>query len=233
MEAVKSQEASAIQRENRRRIASISIRTSPGDPRLFRNKTMEVLKKLVLPPGYKIEFDPEAVRQAEALSGKFLNFIWAVLFCYMIIAAAEESFIFPLIVLSSVPPSLAVPVLVFTSSGVPVNAAAACALVAVSGMTVNASVICGGELWRQGLAKTMSVCKSLRSRIPALLATTGTTIAGALPFLFIREGNNALVRTLTLVTVMGAGVSFFCSLTLVPSLMNLYFRLRAGRNLIF
>jgi multidrug efflux pump subunit AcrB len=194
---------------------------------------MTALKSLELPPGYKIEFDPEAVRQAEALTGKLLNFILAILFCYMIIAAAEESLILPLIVLSSIPPSLAVPVLVFIFFKVPVNAVFACALVAVSGMTVNASVISAGELWRQGPGEIMSVYRSLRSRISALLAITGTTIAGALPFIFIREGNNALVRTLALVTVMGVSVSFFCSLTLAPSWMNLYFRFRAGRNLIF
>ena len=226
MEAVKTQEASAIQRENRRRIASLSIRTMPGDPRFFKDNAMEALKGIELPPGYTIEFDPEAIRRAESLSGRFLNFIWAVLFCYMIIAAAEESFVLPLIILASIPPSLAIPVLVLVISGAPVNTAVACALIAVSGMTVNASVISAGELWKKGSQRTISVYKVLKSRLPALLATSGTTIAGGLPFLFLREANNTLVRTLALVTVLGVGASFLFSLTLVPSLMNLYFRFR-------
>jgi multidrug efflux pump subunit AcrB len=185
---------------------------------------MAALNNLELPLGYRIEFDPEAIHQAETLSGKLLNFLWAVLFCYMIIAAAEESFVLPIIILSSVPPSLAAPVLVLVVSGAPVNADVACALVAVSGMTVNASVISAGELWRKRHEKTVSVYRLLRGRIPGLLASSGTTIAGALPFLFLREGNNALVRMLALVTVLGVGASLFCSLTLVPSWMNLYFR---------
>ena len=228
MEAVKSTEVSGIRRENRRRVASFSIRTDPGDPRLFRDKTMASLSGIELPPGYRIEFDPDAVHEAEALSGKFLNFIWAVLFCYMIIAAAEESFVLPLIILSSIPPSLAVPALVLALSGAPINAAAACAFVAVSGMTVNASVISAGELWQAGFGKTMPVYRALRRRIPALLATTGTTIAGALPFLLVRESGNSLIRILALVTVLGVGSSLFCALTLTPSLMNLYFKNRMG-----
>jgi len=80
------------------------------------------------------------------------------------------------------------------------------------------------------MGKTMSVYRLLRGRLPALLATTGTTIAGALPFLFLREGNNALVRILALVTVLGVAFSFFCSLTLVPSLMNLYSGIRIRRK---
>ena len=226
MEAVTTEEVSRIQRENRRRTASLSIRTDPGDPRFFRDLTKEALKDLVLPPGYKIEFDPEAVRQAEALSGKLLNFIWAILFCYMIIAAAEESFILPLIILSAVPPSLAIPVLILVLSGAPVNSAAACALVAVSGLTVNASVISAGELWRRGSGKAMPVYCALRRRLPALLVTTVTTIMGALPFLFLKEANNVLVKTLAMVTVFGVGTSFFCSITLVPSLIHFYFRFR-------
>jgi len=226
MEARKTQEVTGIRRENRRRIASFSIRTDPGDPRFFRDIVMEALKDLELPPGYKIEFDPEAIRQAESLSGKFLNFIWAVLFCYMIIAAAEESFILPLVILSSIPPSLAVPVLILIFSGIPVNSTVACALVAVSGITVNASVISAGELWKGGMENDGSVRKVLNDRLPALLATTGTTIAGVIPFLFLKEGNNAMVRILSLVTVLGVGTSLLCSLTLVPSLMNLYFRFR-------
>jgi multidrug efflux pump subunit AcrB len=229
MEAVKTQEVSSIQRENRRRTASFSIRTNPGDPRFYRDKTMAVLENLELPPGYKIEFDPDAVRQAETLSGKLLSFVWAILFCYMIIAAAEESFVLPLIILASVPPSLAVPVLVLVLSGSPINSAVACALVAVSGMAVNASVISAGALWRGGRGEAISFYRVIKDRLPALLATTGTTIAGSLPFLFLREGNNELVRTLAIVTVFGVGVSFFCSLTLVPALIGLFgFRRRSG-----
>ena len=231
MEAVRTQEVSGIQRENRRRVASVSIRTDPGDPRHFRDITISALKDLELPRGYKIEFDPEAIRQAEELSGRVFGFIWAILFCYMIIASAEESFILPLIILSSVPPSLAVPVLILTLSGTPVNTAAACALVAVSGMTVNASVLSAGEIWRRGLTETGSIFRCLKNRFPVLLATTGTTIAGALPFLFLREGNNALVRTLALVTVTGVGASFFWSLTLVPSLMGIYSQILHTRKI--
>ena len=226
MEAVKTEDVSRIQRENRRRIASFSIRTSPGDPRVFRDLTKQAMKNMELPPGYIIEFDPEAVRQAEALTGKFLGFIWVILFCYMIIAAVEESFVLPLVILSAIPPSLAVPVLILTLSGAPVNAAAACALVAVSGLTVNASVISAGELWRRASGKTLAVYCALRRRIPVLLVTTGTTIIGALPFLFLQEASNALLRTLAMVTVLGVGASFFCSVTLVPSWIRFYFHFR-------
>ena len=230
MEIERNQDISSIQRINRRRAASFSIRTNPGDPRYFRDIVMGAVNDLDLPPGYRIDFDPEAISSAEALSMKLLNFIWAVIFCYMVIAAIEESFILPLIILSSVPPSLAAPVLILCMQGAPVNTAVACALVAVSGMAVNASVISAGELWRRSQVGLFSFYSVLRGRIPVLLATTGTTIMGSLPFLFLGEGNNAFVRTLAMVSIIGVGISLFFSLTLVPSLINLYFSFRKKRK---
>jgi multidrug efflux pump subunit AcrB len=183
---------------------------------------MAVLKNLELPPGYTVEFDREAILSAEALSGTVFFFLLALLFCYMVIASVNESFGIPLAVLSVVPPSLAVPALCLAAAGAPVNPASACAFIAVSGMAVNASVLSAGGLGpfleSRGRGGSFALYRGLREKIPSLLATSGTTFAGALPFLFLREGANTLVRTLSLVTALGVGASFFCSLCIIPAL---------------
>ena len=133
----------------------------------------------------------------------------------------NESFILPLAILSAVPPSLAVPALCAAIGGSPFNPAAACAFVAVSGMTVNAAVLCAGgmrQLVLSGDGKNFGLYRLLREKMPALLATACTTIAGALPFLFLRERANTLVRTLSLVSVLGVASSCLCAISVVPSL---------------
>jgi multidrug efflux pump subunit AcrB len=216
-------EPSVIRREDRRRIASFSVRTSVIDPRRVQEQTMAALKKIELPPGYGIEFDPEAIRSAQALSGTGFHFILALLFCYMVMAAANESLKFPFLVLSAVPPSLAVPVLIMVLSGMSMNVAMACSLVAVSGMTITASIIVAGEFRRvkpnfknKGTGYFYS---NLRRCIPILLSTCGTTITGALPFLFLSESGNNLLRSLSLVTIFGVAASLICSLIIIPSLI--------------
>jgi HAE1 family hydrophobic/amphiphilic exporter-1 len=203
--------------------------TAPMDPRKAREKITKVLQTLDLPAGYTIEFDREAVRAAETLSKTSFRFLFALLFCYMIIAASTESFGLPLIILSPVPPSLAVPVLILTPLGFPVNAAAACSLVALSGMAVNAAVLTG-ENFKQFLKtkrplEVMAVYRLLRSRLPVLAACTGTTVAGTLPFLLLRENSNAMLKVLSLVTFFGVTASVFCSLALIPSWVQLCVRL--------
>jgi multidrug efflux pump subunit AcrB len=230
METFRDHEPSLIRREDRRRTASLSVRTAPMDPRKAKEKILEFLRNMDLPPGYTIEFDREAVRMAETLSKAGFRFLLALLFCYMIIAASEESFGLPLVILASVPPSLAVPVLVLTLLGFPVNAAAACSLVAVSGMAVNASVLIG-ENFKQFLKskeplELLTAYRLLRARLPVLVACTGTTTAGTLPFLLLRENSNSMLKVLSLVTFLGVTASAFCALVLIPSWVQLTKKLR-------
>jgi multidrug efflux pump subunit AcrB len=235
MNVREGREPASIRREDRRRTASISVRTGVMDPRRVRREVMGVLKNLELPPGYTVEFDPEAISRAEALSGTVLFFLLALLFCYMVIASVHESFGIPLAVLSVVPPSLAFPALCLALRGSPLNPAAACAFVAVSGMAVNAAVLSAGGLtpfleFRRGGAGTggknpgggFALYRGLREKVPALLATSGTTVAGAAPFLFLREGANTLVRILALVSALGVGASCLCSLCIIPALAVKY-----------
>jgi len=216
-------EPSSIRRTDRRRSASITITTGPMDPRRVKQELAGLFSKLDLPPGYSIEFDPDAIQQAEALSATVLSLIMAVIFCYMIIASINESFTIPLFVLSAIPPSLAIPALCLTLSGSAYNSAIACAFIAVSGMTVNAAVLCVDGLQpvmlNKNEKKSIGIYLALRRKMPALLSTTCTTVAGAIPFLFLTEGANILIRTLSLVGVLGVASSFLCSITLIPSLI--------------
>ncbi|MDR1574542.1 MAG: efflux RND transporter permease subunit [Treponema sp.] len=216
-----SVEPAGIRREDRRRMASVTLGTKAMDPRRVKKEMTPLFGKIELPPGYSIEFDPEAIRRAEALSGTCLSLLLALTFCYMVIASVNESFVTPLAVLSAVPPSLALPALCLALSGRPLDLAAACAFVAVSGMTVNAAVLCAGGMRRFPRSgdreQTLSLYRLLRRKMPALLATAGTTIAGALPFLLLREQANDMVRTLSLVCALGVAASCIFAISVVPA----------------
>jgi multidrug efflux pump subunit AcrB len=228
MRAAESAEPSSLRRDNRRSTASVTITTKSADPRRIREKISPLFEKLDLPPGYSLEFDPGAIKAGEALSATVFSLVLAIVFCYMIIASINESFLMPLIVLSAVPPSLAFPALALALSGGAYTPAAACAFIAVSGMTVNAAVLCA-----DGIRRTKNIYTALRKKLPALLATTGTTVAGALPFLFLKEGANAMIKTLSLVGAMGVAASCICSITLIPSLFTIlkkHIPLERGKN---
>ncbi|MDR0637686.1 MAG: efflux RND transporter permease subunit [Spirochaetaceae bacterium] len=211
------EEVSVIRREDRRRTASLSVRTKAVGARKARSLIMPSLGGLVLPQNYTITFDREAIEAEEALGKSVFSIILALLFCYIVIAMANESFFLPLIALAAVPPSLALPVLVLSAAGFKMNAALICAFIAVTGITVNASTLTVDAL-RGRCGAFPAVYRALRGRLNALLATGGTTIAAALPFVFLPETANLMIKTLALVSALGVAGSCLASITLIPAL---------------
>jgi multidrug efflux pump subunit AcrB len=219
-------EPSSIQRLDRRRSASISVRTKVMDPRKARKKIMDALSALSPPPGYGVEFDPGAIKAAGEVGTSGFLFILALAFCYMVIAASKESLLLPLAVLAAVPPSLAVPAL--CTAGVPLNAAASAAFVAAAGMAVNAAVLTADSVAATaGRFSGRALYRTLRKRLPVLAATTLTTVAGAAPFLFVSGASVSLVKSLSLVTTLGVAASALCSVSLIPALAALFPKLFA------
>jgi multidrug efflux pump subunit AcrB len=221
-----NREPSGIKREDRRRTASITIVTKPIDPRKLRKSISKIISGLQLPPGYSVEFDREAIKQAESVIYTCFAFLTAILFCYMVIASINESFILPLAILSIVPPSLAVPAIFISVSGHPFNTSTICAFIAVSGIAVNASVLCADKLKKvitiSSEITSGKIYLLLRERLSCLLATGGTTIAGSLPFLFLTDGQNTLIKDLSLVTVFGVFMSCICSITILPAILLVF-----------
>jgi multidrug efflux pump subunit AcrB len=144
-------------------------------------------------------------------------FVLALFLCYFVIASSRESFLFPFAVLAVVPPSLAFPALFMAS----LDAASASAFVAVSGMAVNAAVLIADT--RGGSA--LGLYRVFRRRLPILAATRGTTIAGALPFLFLANSSASVVRSLSLVSALGVAASVLCSISLIPALASRFPRM--------
>jgi len=217
--AESGRESSSIQREDRMRGAAISIRTAPIDPRKLKTKIMQnVLSALDLPPGYTVEFDPDAIKAASLVSAQAWLFILALLFCYMLLAAFKESFTFPLAVLAVVPPSLSIPAICI---GQPLNAVSAAAFVAVSGIAVNAASLVADAL-QQEKPGTFSFYRVFRRRLPVLAATTLTTAAGAVPFLFIKSNAALIVKNFSMVSALGVSVSALCAITLIPALTAVF-----------
>ncbi|MCL2196194.1 MAG: efflux RND transporter permease subunit [Treponema sp.] len=218
-------EPSSIRRDNRRRYASITVSTKPMDPRRVKQELAVLFQKLDLPPGYSIEFDPDAIKKSGDLSRTILSLLTAIVFCYMIIASINESYSIPLLVLSVIPASLSLPAIFLVLSGSAYNQAAACAFIAVSGMTVNAAILCADSIrvkLGSRIKKTsLSLYCAVRLKIPALLSTTGTTVAGAIPFLFLSEGANGLIRALSFTGALGVASSCLCSILIIPSILSI------------
>jgi len=223
----RQRDVARIYRSDRRRIASLALRTRVIDPRSARDAVYAALAPVPHPAGYAFEFDRKAIESVDRLSGSLGSFLFAALLAYIVTAAVSESLTVPLAVMLALPPSLAVPAVLFAIAGVPIDASTACAFVAVSGVVVNASVLTVEEARTRGIAAGRTVdafdlYHIIRSRFATLAATSGTTVAGALPFLLLGSADAGMARALAFVTALGTATSFIASITLVPSLAALF-----------
>mgnify|MGYP005843042647 CR=1 FL=1 len=220
----RERDTARVQRRDRRRVAGITIRGKAVDPVKAGDTVLASLSVLQLPPGYSWEFDKAAIEGAHKLAGSIWSFLAAALLVFIALAAIAESFSIPLGILSALPPSLAIPALLMVLTGQSFNASFACAFVAVAGIVVNASVLTVDECASvigglpSGKLGAYGIYRVLRVRLPSLLATAGTTVAGALPFLFLADQGSVLVRSLAFVTATGVTASFVAAITVVPAL---------------
>lgn len=223
----RQRDVARIYRSDRRRIAALALRARPIDPRAARDAVYAALAAVPRPACYDFEFDRMAVESVERLSGSLGSFLVAALLAYIVTAAVSESLTVPLAVMLPLPPSLAVPAVLLAIARVPIDASTACAFVAVSGIVVNASVLTVDEVRLRGIAAGRTVdavdlYHIIRSRFATLAATSGTTVAGALPFLLLGATGAGMARAFAFVTALGSSASFIVSMTLVPSLAAIF-----------
>ena len=215
-------EISNIGRENRRRSVSITILTKPMDPRYIKSQLDNFLNKLVIPQGYVIEFDKNAIQNAKKVSDISVLFVIAFIFCYIIIAVINESFIIPVIALSIIPPSIALSVFYLIIASISLNIQVACAFIVICGLAINSAIYSVGSIDSvfSGLKYINSARMYciIRSKVSALFLTAITTILSAVPFIFLNEISNKFIQILSIIMVIGVSMSFLCSISIIPSL---------------
>jgi multidrug efflux pump subunit AcrB len=226
----KNNNPSVIRRADRRRVVSISIKTSAMDPRKVKTKTFEALDGFEFPKGYVLEFDRDAIERAEIISGMIYGIILAILFCFIIIAMINESLVLPVVILLTIPPSFSLPVIILGIINGSFNSVAILALIIVSGIVVNSSLITAADfkilLKNKLIITERQIYCILEKRMPSIFATCSTSMISIIPFFFIKDNYSSIINILSVVLFFGIGVSFVTSLILIPSLMRIIYKCR-------
>lgn len=222
-------DSARIQRKDRRRIASISVRMDQYDARAAKRRADAVVKSSSLPSGYSYEFDKKAIDLEKRMNDLAWSFVLALAFSFIVLAAITESFGAPLAILSALPVSVGVPAIAMRLTGTSFKPAMACAFVVMAGMAVNAAVLIVEERRARSAASgasgkpgALGLYRMIRARTPSLIATCGTTVAGSLPILLNGAEGAELMRSLAFATVWGVSTSFVAAITVVPALCRLF-----------
>ncbi|MBR0834253.1 efflux RND transporter permease subunit [Bradyrhizobium manausense] len=200
--------------------ATISGVAMPG---VSMGSALATLKDLAktLPVGYSVDFGG-ASRQLEKESGGFVTtFAFAVIIIFLALAALFNSFLDPVIILVSVPMSLA-GALIFISIGIggaSLNIYTQVGLLTLMGLVSKHGILMvevANELRAAGKELTEAIIEAATIRLRPILMTTAAMVLGVVP-LITASGAGAVSRyNMGLVIATGLSIGTLFTLFVVP-----------------
>jgi HAE1 family hydrophobic/amphiphilic exporter-1 len=212
---------SAISREDRQRRVEISAPISgrPLGPIVADAGT--VMRNYPLPAGYRWEYGPEIQRGETSFNSLWLAVGLAILLIYMLLAAQFESYVDPLVVMTSIPLSLigVVGSLVITNRAFGLTAFIG-SLMLVGIAVKNAILVIEftKQLREEGASPRDALLHAGPMRLRPILMTTFATVGGMLPLAIGIEIGSSTQAPLATVVIGGLITSTFLSLLVVPTL---------------
>jgi len=212
---------SAVSREDRQRRVEISAPISgrPLGPIVADAGT--VMRNYPLPAGYRWEYGPEIQRGETSFNSLWLAVGLAIILIYMLLAAQFESYVDPLVVMTSIPLSLVgiVASLVITNRAFGLTAFIG-SLMLVGIAVKNAILVIEftKQLREDGATPRDALLHAGPMRLRPILMTTFATVGGMMPLAIGIEIGSSTQAPLATVVIGGLITSTFLSLLVVPTL---------------
>ncbi|MFQ5817654.1 MAG: efflux RND transporter permease subunit [Terriglobia bacterium] len=164
------------------------------------------------------------------------NFILAIVISYLLMAALFESFLYPFVILFSVPLAALGGFLGLATMNAfryqAMDVLTMLGFVILAGIVVNNAILVVHQalnhMRHEGLAPREAIRESVRIRIRPIFMTVSTTVCGMLPLVLFPGAGSELYRGLGSVVLGGLIVSTVFTLFLVPAMFSLGMDIRAA-----
>lgn len=222
---------------HRERLRSITIEVSPPEEMALEDAMQRISNEVVnpmlasgaIPPGYRIGLSGTADKLQDTWKSLRFNVLLALLITYLLMAALFESWIYPFVIILSVPLGAVGGVLALYLLNQfvhqPLDVLTMLGFVILIGTVVNNPILIVHQALNHMREDFMSlreaVLESVRTRIRPIFMTTMTTVLGLMPLVLFPGSGSELYRGLGSVVLGGLMVSTFLTLVLVPSLFSL------------
>ena len=215
---------------------TVTLSISPS-PQLPLEQALDILETEViapmtaegLPPDISLGLSGTADKLAQTFSEMQLNLILALVIVYLVMAVLFESFVYPLIILFSVPVAAAGGVvglaILNTIKFQPLDMLTLLGFVILIGIVVNNAILLVHQalylMREEGLSQSEAILESTRNRLRPIFMSTLTSVFGMLPLVLFPGAGSELYRGLGSVVVGGLSLSALLTLLLIPPLLSL------------
>lgn len=228
-----------ISRIDRERAITIQVRPGPnvaleGAMDRIENEVLRPIREEGLPSGYRFTLAGTADDLIQMRTAMGASLIIALIITYLLIAGLYESFLYPLVIMVSVPMAavggfLGLWLLNFVTVQ-RLDTLTMLGFVILIGTVVNNAILIVDQaliyIRRDGTDHREAVSTSVRGRIRPIFMTTMTTLLGMSPLVLFPGAGSELYRGLGAVILGGLLISTLFTLFLVPLLFSLTFETR-------
>lgn len=183
------------------------------------------LEKMNLPEGYSYTIGGEAEDMAASFSDLALALVFSIFLVYAVMAIQFENFLFPLIIMFSMPATVVGVMLGLFVTGLPLSIPAFIGIIMLAGIVVNNSIVLVDYiniLRRKGMDTYEAILEAGPSRLRPILMTTLTTILAMIPLgLALGEGDE-MQQPLAITIIFGLGISSIFTLLLIPVVYTMF-----------
>jgi HAE1 family hydrophobic/amphiphilic exporter-1 len=232
-----------IRHRERFRTVTLEIRPAAGVPLetaldTLRDQVIEPLRAEGLPAGIKIGLSGTADKLTQTWRAMQWQLALSVAIVYLVMAILFESFVYPLIILLSVPLAAAGGVAGLVALNhyqfQPLDMLTLLGFVILIGIVVNNAILLVHQtlyhLREDGMATVDAILEATRNRIRPIFMSTLTSVVGMLPLVVSPGAGSELYRGLGSVVVGGLALSALLTLLIVPPMLAMLIGPIEGRK---
>ena len=183
-----------------------------------------------LPPGITLSLSGTADQLSQTFEAMMINFIVAIVIVYLLMAVLFESFLYPFIIMLSVPTAAAGGVLGLGLLNLlyfqPLDMLTLLGFIILVGIVVNNAILLVHQtlyhMRTEAMAVRDAILEATRNRLRPIFMSTLTSVFGMLPLVLVPGAGSELYRGLGSVVIGGLALSAILTLLMVPALLSLF-----------
>ncbi len=223
-----------IRHLERSRTVTLQITPAPavalGDAlATLQNEVIDPLAEEGLPPGVKLRLSGTADKLAATWAEMKFDLLLALAIVYLVMAVLFESFVYPLIIVLSVPLATAGGAMGLQILGLfqfqALDMLTLLGFVILIGIVVNNAILLVHQtlyqIREEGMPYGDAIVEATRNRVRPIFMSTLTSVFGMLPLVLFPGAGSELYRGLGSVVVGGLSLSALLTLTIIPPQLSL------------
>jgi HAE1 family hydrophobic/amphiphilic exporter-1 len=218
-EVAESSGPSRLERYNR--ITSVKVNSQLlGRPSgTVTAEIQQIIDNMDLPAGVAVKFGGDQENQSQSFGQLLIAFVTSILLVYLIMVALYDSFVYPFVVLFSIPLAMIGALWALALTAQTLNIFTILGIIMLIGLVAKNAILVvdfTNHLKAKGMATSDSLMEATKERLRPVLMTTIAMVAGMLPIALANGAGSAWKNGLAWSIIGGLSSSMFLTLVVVP-----------------